>query len=52
MRSNYITFPFRIIEKRRRKGKRRDCQCVACRKKSLVNVAKAPLRKIRIVHKN
>ena len=48
MRSNYIEFPFRIIEKRRRRGKKRNCSCSLCRKKSILGVTERPLRKIRL----
>ena len=48
MPSNYVEFPFRIIEKRRRRGKRKDCQCRACREKrerTVVTGAEKPRRK-------
>ena len=52
MPSNYIEFPYRIIEKRRRRGKRKDCQCKVCRDKAarmVMNGAERPQRKIRFV---
>lgn len=52
MPGNYIEFPFRIIEKRRRRGRKKNCQCKACRDKTARTVmtgAERPVRKIRVV---
>jgi hypothetical protein len=45
---NYFEFPYRIIEKRRRRGKRGKCRCSMCRKRPVVTGVERVKRKIRI----
>lgn len=45
---NYIEFPYRIVNKLPRRGRKKDCQCSACRKRPVITGMSTPLRKIRI----